>query len=608
MARPQLFFDWQEIVDDQAVEPVAGSRVRLRWILALFGLALAAIFARAVQLELSYGDAYRQLAAKPLERTVTLSASRGRILARDGTTLAEDRKATGLAVHFRYFETPSDPEWLRRLARSRLARALRRKPAQIAAMEETLRGEFADLHRRLARMCKLSDEQWKARTEVIQRRVQTLASRVNQRRLDRFEERFANESPNSELSVAAILAGLFTPPEQVAPPGVLVAEQTAYHRIVDEVAPAIAAEIESHAKDFPGVKIVEYTRRDYRLGPVAAHLVGHVGSRTGLASTNISSESRKSDDEVVGLMGMERQFEAALRGQPGSELQSTDRRGNLLSSVRQREPVPGRDVVLTIDPQLQLTAEQLLDRAIRRREQQQSRSGLAAGGAIAVMDVHTGEVVCAASGPRFDPNLLAGGNPRVEAVLRDPRRPLFDRVSKMAIPPGSAFKPLTALALLRNHVIEPTQTFHCQGYLTDSDRLRCQIFRQHGIGHGDVSLADALAQSCNVYFFHHVAELGAASLLDWASRFGFGQATGIDLPDEAAGQLPTPSQLRQLSQTQAMAIGQGAFTATPMQILRMYAAIANGGYLITPRLTRDAAPLTASRENPADDCTMPDAS
>ncbi|HEV3136987.1 MAG TPA: penicillin-binding transpeptidase domain-containing protein [Pirellulales bacterium] len=599
MARPQQFFDWQEIVDDPA-EPVADSRVRLRWILVLFGLALAVVFARAVQLELTDGATYRELSAKPLERTVMLAANRGRIVARDGTPLAEDRRAVGLAVHFRYLETPSDPEWLRRLARSRLARADRRQPERVAAMEEKIRGELADLHHRLAAMCKLSDEQWQARADRIRRSVQALADRVNRRRLDRFEERAAREAATGELSAAAILAGLFAPPERVAPPSVLVVEQTAYHRVVDDVPSEIASEVKRHAKDFPGAKIVEYTRRAYPLETSAAHLVGHVGSRAGLGTT-VATDAGQNGDQPVGLMGIERQYESTLRGQAGCYLQSTDHSGRLVSSVRERKPAPGRDVVLTIDARLQLSSEQLLDRAIRRRGQHGLQDGSPAGGAIVALDVRTGEVLCAASGPRFDPNLFAIGSPRVEDILHDPRQPLFDRVAKMAIPPGSVFKPVTALALLDGHVIEPSRLFHCQGFWNDSDRLRCQIFRQHGMGHGDILLCDALAQSCNVYFFHHVAELGAAPLTDWASRFGFGQVTGIDLADEAAGQLPTPGQLRQLSQTQAMAIGQGAFTATPLQVVRMYAAIANGGYLITPRLTRSDAIASPSGENAVDE-------
>ena len=159
--------------------------------------------------------------------------------------------------------------------------------------------------------------------------------------------------------------------------------------------------------------------------------------------------------------------------------------------------------------------------------------------------------------PRFDPNWFASGDPRAAAVLDDRRRPLFDRAAKMAIPPGSVFKPLTALALVQNSVVDPAEAFRCQGYLDEPDRLRCQIFRHHGIGHGDVTLADALAQSCNVYFFHNATRLGAARLVDWAERLGFGRATGMDCVDEAAGRLPTLAELRANSAMQLLAVGQG---------------------------------------------------
>jgi penicillin-binding protein 2 len=113
------------------------------------------------------------------------------------------------------------------------------------------------------------------------------------------------------------------------------------------------------------------------------------------------------------------------------------------------------------------------------------------------------------------------------------------------------------------------------------------LFRQHGIGHGDVTLAEALVQSCNVYFFEHAIALGAAPLVNWSGKFGFGATSGIELPDEAAGQLPAAEQLRELRELQSTAIGQGKLTATPLQIARLYAAIANDGYLLTPRITRD---------------------
>ncbi len=583
MARPQHYFDWQQIVERESGEPVTTSGGRLRWLLVFFCVLLAAIFFRAVQLELSDGPSFRQLAVEPRQRTVSLPQMRGRILARDGTVLAGERKLQALTVQFQYLENPPNPKWLRGLARARLPRAERRKNDRVAAMEAEVRDELAEMHRRLARWCDLSDVQWQFRAARIQRRVNALADHVNQRRLDQFKAEADAETNSGEWGLMAIVAGLFTPPEQLAPSPLVIAEQVGFHRIVDDVPPALVAELEKNAKNYPGVKIVEITRRDYPLGPAAAHFVGYVGS-----------DAMGQGSAPVGLTGVEGRAESTLRGVPGCEVQYTDHGGKLLSTVRQREPVAGGDVVLTIDAQLQLSAEQALDHALRRRDKQAGAEP-APGGAIVVMDVHSGEILATASGPRFDPNLFAAGDPRVEAILTDPRQPLFDRVAKMALAPGSVFKSVTALALVESKVIDPQAAFRCQGYLADPDRLRCQIFRQHGIGHGDVTLADALAQSCNVYFFHHATELGAARLLDWSSRFGFGQPTGIEVVDEVAGHLPTSAQLRQLSQTQMFAVGQGPFTATPLEIVRVYAAIANGGYLITPRVTIDAPVDRAER-------------
>jgi penicillin-binding protein 2 len=290
-------------------------------------------------------------------------------------------------------------------------------------------------------------------------------------------------------------------------------------------------------------------------------------------------------------------------------------------------------VELTLDVRLQRTAEQLLQSALQRQAIAQhvaqppsavakpsaaaddlhSRGRLGhttepAGGAIVVMDVSTGTIVAAASAPKFDPNLFAqGDNERLVALLADRASPLVNRVCQMAIPPGSTFKTLTAVALLESATVSPTERFACQGYLHEPDRQRCDIYVRQGVGHGEVTLADALAVSCNVYFFHFAELMGPRPLVQWAQRFGFGRPTGVDLPGEAAGTLPSPenipverisirsngpngmnSVLRgrtwRTADTQSLSIGQGALTATPLQVLCMMAAVANGGRLVTPHV------------------------
>jgi penicillin-binding protein 2 len=590
MARPQHYFDWHALVREQSdSELVEGTRHRLRWILALFALAAALILGRAAQLEITDGDTFRRLAAIPRERARSTPARRGQIVARDGTILATDRQVPALAIQFRYLQRPLDAEWLRRTARARLPRDKRGQPRQVAAVEERIRAEVSGMHRRLAALCGVSETDWEARTERIDRRVTALAARVDRQRQTRYidqEMELTADGPG-ELSAAAILAGLFAPPEPLPPPPVVLAEQTAFHPIVDDPPAELAAEIKRHPAAFPGAKIVHYQRRDYPAASLAAHIVGHVSPQAGVYLRSDRAEPAASDGEVVGLMGIERQFENRLQGRPGVQIESSNVRGAVLGTRNERPAVDGADVILTLDARLQASAEQLLDRGLRQVAKRQE-SAEAVGGAAMVMDITSGEILAAASAPRFDPNWFARGDARVGGPLDDARRPLFDRVTKMAIPPGSVFKPLVALALVESRVVDPQAAFRCQGYWEDPDRLRCQIFRQHGVGHGDVNLADALAQSCNVYFFDHVTRLGAQPLVDWSTRFGFGAKTNVELPDEAPGHLPRAADLRQMSQTQMLAIGQASLTATPLQVARLYAAIANGGYLVTPKFTRAA--------------------
>jgi penicillin-binding protein 2 len=265
---------------------------------------------------------------------------------------------------------------------------------------------------------------------------------------------------------------------------------------------------------------------------------------------------------------------------------------------------PGDDLVLTLDPALERTAEQLLDETLRRRRLVDADDSSAGGAAAIVLDVRTGAVYCAASAPRFDPNLLGS---HAADLLDNPAKPLFDRATKMAIPPGSVFKLVTAAALLEHEGFDADEAYLCRGYLRDPDHLRCMLYRRQGIGHGEATLVDALAQSCNTYFFHQAERLGAPAIFEWSRRFALGVPTGIDLPDEAAGQVADPvgrsaaGQTRwSLADTQALAIGQSTLAVTPLQMARAMAAVANGGRLVTPRVVRSVGLVTD-----ADDGTSP---
>ncbi len=590
-----MFFDWHQFHLDEATIPaVVDSRRRLRICLGGFLLLLLVVFGRAVQLEVSQGAAFRTEATRPLERERSLPGVRGRILARDGTVLACDKEILALAVHYRYLERPPNAGWLRRAARSRLSPVERRDPQRVAAEEARVQGERVELARRLAKLCGLSTEEWDGRARRVQARVERIAEGVNRRRL--ADGSVADTPPQSppgsffgraaRLLSESLQASLDDPPL----PQITVAEELDYHVMAEGVPLAMVAEIEGRPEQYPGVKIVQRTRRAYRCGHLAAHVLGHLGPIENDQLERSGNGGYQAED-FVGRMGLERQYESLLRGRRGVAVELTDHSGRILSSYRKREPGVGRDLVLTLDPQLQRAAESLLDSALERRKIRRPKAE-PAGGAIVVIDVRSGAVRAAASAPRFDPNLFVHGEAnQLAALLSRPDHPLFDRTAKMAIPPGSVFKTLSAVALLETSAVEPDEAFFCQGYLHRPDRQRCAIYRRLGIGHGELTLCGALAQSCNVYFFHHGGRLGPEPLVDWARRFGFGRPTGVDLPDEAAGTVPTPAGTGdpeghpgRTGDAQLLAIGQGPLTATPLQVVRMMAAVANGGKLVTPHL------------------------
>lgn len=601
-------FDWQHFhAGDNQTSTVVDPRRRLWICLSGLVLLLLLVFGRVVQLEVTEGAGFRAEALRPIEKETVLPAARGRILARDGSPLACDQTIRAVAIQYRWLQEPPDARWLRATARSRLTKTDRKDAQKLAAAKATVVAERAELATRLAKLCGLSPEQWTTRTRQIQARVERMAASANRRR--QAETANANDADESwTVRIRRLL--LEDPP----PPPIIVAEELTPHVVADDVPETTVAEIKNHADSYPGTKIVELSRRTYPAGKLAAHVLGYLGrieeselaeqaflpvsGQTGM-SVSPAVVSHLPDD-LVGRMGVERQYEAALQGQRGVAVEQTDHSGRNITSYHAKEPVAGRDLTLTLDATLQRTAEELLQSALQRRS---ITSGTveSAGGAIVVMDVRNGSIRAAASAPTFDPNLFGRGKTeQIAALLADKAHPLFNRVCSMAIPPGSTFKVLTAVALLESKAISPREPFECQGYLHQPDRQRCEIFVRQGVGHGPVDLSDALAESCNVYFLHFAGRMGAQPLVDWAERFGFGRPTGVDLPNEATGILPGKKGQNYSLPTNSsdpffqMAIGQGSLTATPLQVVRMMAAVANGGKLVTPHLMEQATEQLAN--------------
>lgn len=584
------YFHWERFLRRSPQRSAHGDSLRrVQGIYLGFILLLAVVLGRLVQLEVSQGAAFRAEAAKPLQREHLVPGVRGRILAADGAVLACDQETRALAVHYRWIEEPVDPGWLRWMARSRLTRAERRDEQRLAeAKAEVLvrRGAMAD---RVIRLTGISPEQWEERARRIRTRVEHIRDSVNRRRQEAFEEQRAGDGdvPGTVWTrLRETVKEILHPAETRRFEPIHVAEEYDYHVMIDELSLETVAAIEEASEDYPAVKLVARRQRTYPHDARFAHLLGYLGA---VEAEELESDAAYHAEAWVGRAGLELTYEKDLRGTPGLAVEQTDRSGRILSTWQEREPTVGRDLLLTVDASLQQQAEALLEQALERRNLR-SPDAREAGGAVVVLNARTGAVLAAASAPTFDSNVFGGSHPSaVEQLLEDPAKPLFNRAIQMAIPPGSVFKVATAIALLQEGAIHPGESMHCRGYLRSPDRLRCALFRREGIGHGEVTVSDALCESCNVFFLHHAGRLGWTPIADWAWQLGFGHPTGIDLPQDASGRLPLPRPVPEDGIDRAAelpSIGQGDLTATPIQVACMMAAVANGGKLVTPHLVR----------------------
>ncbi len=332
------------------------------------------------------------------------------------------------------------------------------------------------------------------------------------------------------------------------------------------------ARIEARRELFPSVEVRQSPRRSYPHGELFGHALGYVGEVDDTRLTREPGDLAAGD--IVGKSGLERAYDGLLRGSRGWNLVAVNSVGRRMGAPWVgAEPVHGTSLRLTLDLAMQ--------RALREALADEVGAGV-------FLDPETGAVLALASSPGFDPNGFADGL-TAEAWRRlseDPRRPLHDRATASFYAPGSVFKVLMAIAGLETGTIGPRDTVHCSGSVRIYDQKRLCWKKQ---GHGTVDLRRALAHSCNVYFYQLGKKLGIEPIHRFGERFGLGRPTGIDLPGEAAGILPSePWKRRQSGEpwypgdTISVAIGQGLLAVTPIQMARMMGAVGTAGTLVQP--------------------------
>ncbi len=335
------------------------------------------------------------------------------------------------------------------------------------------------------------------------------------------------------------------------------------------------ARVSAHMPTLPGVDVVEISQRIYPEAAASAHPIGYVGP---VAKEELTGAPVLSlPDLRIGKAGVERAHDLALRGVAAQSKVEVNAVGRVVRELERDPGASGETLVSTIDARLQQFV--------------QNRMGEDTGGAV-VMDVETGDVLALASNPSYDPNIFTQGLDEAAwtALSTDPAAPLNNKAIAGQYAPGSTFKMMVALAALETGVITPRKAFHCNGvHKLGAGRFHC--WRRGG--HGWVALHDAIAQSCDVFFYEISRKVGIDKIAEMSRRFGFGAPTGIDLPSESSGLMPTKDWKRarykqawHIGETLIAGIGQGFVLATPLQLAVMTARLANGGLAVEPRVLR----------------------
>ncbi|WP_437535266.1 penicillin-binding protein 2 [Sorangium sp. So ce726] len=356
----------------------------------------------------------------------------------------------------------------------------------------------------------------------------------------------------------------------------------------EDISRDAVATLATHDAELPGVDVVPVPVRYYPYEEVGSHVLGYMAEVDAERLASLRSVGYIEGDRI-GVTGIERAWESYLRGTRGWEKVLVDAKGRrrtggdgIIEEPRRVDPIPGRDLRLTLDADIQ----KAIDKAMR---------GELAGG-VAVIDVRTGRILGLYSKPGYNPNALSGGSGKqvirdaFRRLYSDPLKPALDKTLSGAYPPGSTFKPFTALAALEKGLIDPRQSSRCRGALTFGKRtFRCTHV------HGPVAMQQAIAESCNVYFYRLAAEYGVGMdvIAEMGQRYGLGARTGLGINAEAGGRMPTRAWMTLRNKGQFRlgfglnaAIGQGATTVTVLQLALAYAALANGGTLYQPQIVR----------------------
>lgn len=376
-------------------------------------------------------------------------------------------------------------------------------------------------------------------------------------------------------------------------------EKTGYgafypYQISSNISRQTINEIEEQNDNFPGINISTIPLRMYTMGSFAAHILGYTGS---VSIDDLKNNSIYSRNDIIGRSGIEYVFEKYLKGTNGIKKVEMDFNGKINEEYEVDPSIKGNDVILTIDGNLQKVAEEKLKDNIEKI----SSGGFkykyedANAGSVIVMDVNTGEILAMASYPTYDPSLFIGGISTKEwnTLINNGAKPLYDRTIQASYAPGSTFKMVSAIAALESNSIGIYDEIEDLGIYNKGHRPQCWYYTSYGLTHKLVNVSKAIKTSCNYYFYEVGYRMGIDTISRYASYFGLGTKTGIELPGEISGILASREYANSkgnewyVADTLSAVIGQSYNSFTPIQIATYISILSNGGYKIKPTIIKD---------------------
>ena len=541
--------------------------LRFNSVIIIVYLVGAILISRLFDLQIVNGAEYRERSNTRLSRESTIEATRGDVLDRSGNVLA----TTNISFKIQIYKTKSEDEELNKTILN-LVNLLEQYetsypnnfPIDISSMSYKIEGE--ELSKWLNKY-KLEDNT--TPEEAVQY----------------FKNKYEISSNNIE-DVRKIMAIRY----EITTKGY---SSTKPLEIAENVPREIIAQVSERNSEFSGVSIVPVSTRTYPNGSLASHIIGYIGKIKEEEYEANKEEYEK--DDYVGRTGIEYTFEKYLKGKDGTEEVEMSVDGTITGEHVVEESEQGSSVVLTIDAKLQEIAENALKNNIEKiKSGGFGKRYETKGGAVVVLDVHSGEVLAMASAPDYDPNVWVGGISQADYDEIRANNSLFSKAISGTYEPGSIYKMVTAIAGLESNAIKRNETIYDSGVYTKYKdyQPKCWIYTDYHKGHGALNVSGAIQHSCN-YFFYEVGDrMGIDTLDKYARYFGLGKKTKIELPSESAGKLASPEVAKAAGETWSSgrtlqaAIGQSYNNFTPLQIAKYIGIVANGGNKITPTLIK----------------------